>query len=240
MEVRRIPKPLLGVRGLAESRAIRAGVLGVVVALVVGLVWLGFVRYQAEARALQVESEVPQDMGVAVASAGGPATALPVPSEAPAPAPPVEIFVHVAGAVGKSGVYRLPKGARVADALAAAGGPAADGVQDALNLAEELQDGQKILVPTKKELESAPPVTFTAPSGTSQGAASKPAAPTKVNVNTGTVAQFDALPGVSPTVAKNIVDYRTKYGPFKKLEDLDKVSGIGPATLEKLRPYLAF
>ena len=229
---------------MAENRAIRAGVLGVVVALVVGLVWLGFVRYQAEARALQVESEVPQDMEGAVASAGEAATALPVASEAPAPAPSEEILVHVAGAVVKSGVYRLPKGARVSDALAAAGGAATEGVPDALNLAEGLEDGQKVVVPTKKELESAPPVAFAAPSPSggsgSAGGASKPAAPSKVNVNTGTVAQLDALPSVSPTVARNIVDYRIKYGPFKKLEDLDKVSGIGPATLEKLRPHLTF
>ena len=213
-------------------------------ALVMGLVWLGFVRYQAEARALQVDSEVPENMGVAVASAGEAATALPVAPETPAPSPPEEILVHVAGAVVKSGVYRLPQGARVTDAIDAAGGPSAEGVKDALSLAEPLVDGQKVIVPTKKELESAPPVAFTAPSpsggsGSASGA-SKPAAPAKVNVNAGTVAQFDALPNISPTVAKNIVDYRTKYGPFKKLEDLDKVSGIGPATLEKLRPYLTF
>lgn len=239
MGIRRIPHLLLGGDGLTENRAIRAGVLGVVVALVVGLVWLGFVRYQAEERALQA-AEDPLDTEVAVASAGKAATALPAASEAPPPPPTEEVLVHVAGAVVKSGVYRLPKGARMVDAIDAAGGPSADGVKDALSLAEALVDGQKIQVPTKKELESAPPATFTAPSGTAQGAASKPAAPAKVNVNTGTVTQLDALPSVSPTVAKNIVDYRTKYGPFKKLEDLDKVSGIGPSTLEKLRPYLTF
>jgi competence protein ComEA len=154
-------------------------------------------------------------------------------------------LVHVAGAVVKSGVYQLPKGARVADAIAAAGGAAGDGVPDALNLAEGLADGQKVLVPTKKELEAAPPVAFTASGPSAGGSGSggtsaKPAAPGKVNVNTGTVSQFDALPGVTPTAAKNIVDYRTKYGPFKKLDDLDKVSGIGPATLDKMRPYLTF
>lgn len=228
---------------MTENRAIRAGILGVVAALVAGLVWFGFVRYQADQRALQLAAGETVETKVAVISAGAAdVTATPVAPEAPAPPPQEEILVHVAGAVVKSGVYRLPKGARVADAIAAAGGAVADGVPDALNLAEGLADGQKVLVPTKKELESAPAVAFTGQSGTSGGstATSKPATPTKVNVNTGTVAQLDALPNVTPTVAKNIVDYRTKYGPFKKLEDLDKVSGIGAATLEKLRPYLTF
>jgi len=215
---------------VAEQGLIRYGVLGVVGALVAGLVWLGFVRYQAEQRSLQAVAPEPAAVEVTAAADS------PAPTTAPVVvAVPEQVVVHVAGAVVHPAVYRLEKGARVGDAIAAAGGALPDGVQDALNLADRLEDGQKISVPTKKELENAPPP----PVAVSTSAVAKaPATPARVNVNTGTVTQFDALPNVTPTVAKNIVDYRSKNGPFKKLEDLDKVSGIGPATLEKLRPYL--
>ncbi|HWI51875.1 MAG TPA: helix-hairpin-helix domain-containing protein [Symbiobacteriaceae bacterium] len=215
---------------MAEQGLIRYGVLGVVGALIAGLVWLGLVRYQADRRSLQAAAPEPAAAEVAAAAASPAPVAAPV-----LVAVPEQVVVHVAGAVVSPGVYKLEKGARVGDAIAAAGGALPEGVPDALNLADRLEDGLKISVPTKKELEAAPPP----PVAVSGQAAAKPAAaPAKVNVNTGTVAQFDALPNVSPTVAKNIVDYRSKNGPFKKLEDLDKVSGIGPATLEKMRPYL--
>lgn len=214
---------------MVEHRSIRFGVLGVVAVLVAGLTWLGLSRYQAEQRVLRAAAAEP----VAAPAVQAIGTAAPV--QATAPAPPEQNVVHVAGAVTRPGIYRLDKGARVADAIAAAGGALPDGVPDALNLADRVEDGQKIAVPTKKELEAAPPpaVAVTAPSGSKA-----PAPLAKANVNTATVAQLDSLPGLTPTVAKNIVEYRTKHGPFKKLEDLDKVSGIGPATLEKLRPFL--
>lgn len=220
---------------MVEQRTIRYGILGVVAALVAGLVWLGLVRYQAEQRTLEAVVEEPAALSD-VAAAPASAVALPEPALAP---PPEEILVHVAGAVVKPGVYRLTKGARVGEAIAAAGGALPEGVPDALNLADRLEDGQKIPVPTKKELESAPPPPVAVVQPKASSTVSITATPSVVNLNTGTAAQFDALPGVSPTVAKNIVDYRTKFGPFKKLEDLDKVSGIGPATIEKLRPYLS-
>ncbi|HWI65758.1 MAG TPA: helix-hairpin-helix domain-containing protein [Symbiobacteriaceae bacterium] len=219
---------------MAEQGIIRYGVLGVVAALMAGLVWLGFVRYQAEQRST--------DTAVAEAPALPAPAAAPVAAAAPAaamaPAPPEELVVHVAGAVNSPGLYKLPKGARVADAITAAGGAKPDAVVDAMNLADRLEDGMKFSIPTQKELEAAPPAPVQAAPVKATGS-SPAAAKGKVNLNTASAAQLDALPNVTPAVAKNIVEYRSKHGAFKTIEELDKVSGIGPATIEKLRPYLS-
>ncbi|HYF95903.1 MAG TPA: helix-hairpin-helix domain-containing protein [Symbiobacteriaceae bacterium] len=217
---------------MAEHRLVRYGVLSLVAAMAAGLVWIGLVRYQAERRAFQADTPALAASPAPVTPAAQATAVEPV----PVPAQPELVVVHVAGAVVKPGVYSLKPGARVDDAIAAAGGVLPDGVKDALSLAEHLVDGQKIVVPTKKELEAAPPPIVAVATGP---VPTKPPA-VKANVNTATFKQLDDLPGVTPTVAQNIVDYRAKNGPFKKLEDLDNVSGIGPATIEKLRPYLTF
>jgi competence protein ComEA len=216
---------------MTEHRSVRFGILGVVAALALGLVWLGIVRYQAEQRAGAAALPAP----VAVAA---PAATVDLPVAAPAPAV-AKITVHVAGAVVKPGVYQLDKGARVADAIAAAGGALPEGMPDALNLAALVEDGQKVFVSTKQELSSPPPpaareATYTpyAP----PAAAKAPAG--KVNVNTATAEQLDQVSGISPALAKAIVDYRTQHGPFKKLDDLDNVKGVGAATLLKLKEHL--
>ena len=135
-----------------------------------------------------------------------------------------ELVVHAAGAVRAPGVYRLPDGARVADLLEVAGGPAADADLDRLNLAAPLVDGAQVYVPRQGEA---------VPSGAWGGSASQPTGP--LDLNTATVEQLDALPGVGPATAQAIVAERERRGGFRSVDDLLDVRGIGPAKLEALR-----
>jgi competence protein ComEA len=137
-------------------------------------------------------------------------------------------LVHVAGAVVRPGVYRLPAGARVRDAVARAGGPTAKGDANAINLAAQVQDGVQIVVPRRGVATAA--VSGAAASGAAGGA---PAAP--VNLNTATLEQLDTLDGIGPVTAQAILAYRSEHGGFRSVEDLGQVSGIGPKTLEALR-----
>jgi competence protein ComEA len=131
------------------------------------------------------------------------------------------LVVHVVGAVRRPGLLRLREGARVADALARAGGPTRKADLSAVNLAAPLADGQQILVPPR-------PPPGAAPSG-----AAAPGA--KVSLAIATVDQLDELPGIGPITAQKIVDWRTSHGPFRSVDDLDDVPGIGPARIEQLR-----
>lgn len=149
------------------------------------------------------------------------------------PTAPAEILVHVAGAVALPGVYRLPAGARVVDALAAAGGPANDADTDAVNLAEELHDGDRILVPSVADAVVVPPGVSGSGSAGEAVPAGTPAGP--VDLNRADEAALDALPGVGPATAAAIVSYREEHGPFASVDDLADVRGIGPAKLEALR-----
>jgi competence protein ComEA len=139
------------------------------------------------------------------------------------------LLVHVVGAVRASGVVELAAGARVRDAVAAAGGPADDADLQQMNLAAPVADGQRIAVPRVGEA-AAPP----APSG----AAPDPAggAPTgPLNLNTATSTELEALPGIGPTLADAIVREREKLGGFKTIDDLKQVRGIGDARFEDIR-----
>ena len=129
------------------------------------------------------------------------------------------LVVHVAGAVASPGLYTLGGGARVADAVAAAGGAAAGADLDAVNLARVVVDGEQVRVPLIGE----PAVG---------GAASTDG---RVNINIADVAELDRLPGVGPVLAARIAEYRDAHGPFASVDALDDVSGVGPALLEKVR-----
>ncbi|MHC6230844.1 ComEA family DNA-binding protein [Arthrobacter sp. MMS24-T111] len=149
------------------------------------------------------------------------------------------VVVHVAGAVGAPGVVRLPQGSRVDDAIAAAGGPAAGAAVDRLNLALVLEDGQKIYVPTPGESLPAASGTGTVDSqepGTTPPGSTQ--AGGKINLNTASVAELDTLPKVGPVLAQRIVDWRKDHGPFKSVEELDAVDGVGPKMLESLLPLV--
>ena len=131
------------------------------------------------------------------------------------------VVVDVAGAVRRAGLYRLPHGSRIADAIARAGGATRRAELDLVNLAAPLADGEQVLVPSRGS---------GAPTASSSGA---PTAP--VDLNSATVEQLDALPGIGPVTAQKIVDYRQEHGPFTSVDDLDAIPGIGPARIENLR-----
>lgn len=137
------------------------------------------------------------------------------------------IVVHVAGAVVAPGLYELPAGARVADAVDAAGGATADAVLDQINLAREARDGEQVVVPDAAMAESAASggVGARGPSG-------------RVNLNRAGVDELQTLPGIGPVTAQRIVEYREQHGPFAEAGDLLHVPGIGPRTLEDVADHV--
>jgi competence protein ComEA len=179
--------------------------------------------------------------GAAPAAASGAGSGGSGPSDDPGSAPATtgagdgaEVVVHVAGAVTTPGVQHLPAGARVVDAVEAAGGAAPDADQSRINLAAPLEDGQQVYVPRLGELGGG--AGAAGPGGGSGGGAAGGAGDEAVvNLNTATVDQLDALPGIGPAIAQAVVDYRDRNGPFASVDQLLEVRGIGEAKLEDLR-----
>ena len=146
---------------------------------------------------------------------------------APTPGP---ISVHVAGAVGSPGVVEVPRGSRVIDAIAAAGGLAAGADESDINLAAFVEDGMKIEVR---------PAVAANPTGAVTGSPASTAASTqKVDINTATQAELERLPGIGPTIAGRIIEYREANGPFEKIGDIVRVSGIGPSTFDTIKDLI--
>jgi competence protein ComEA len=131
---------------------------------------------------------------------------------------PGMLTVYVSGAVAMPGVYPLPAGSRVDAAVQAAGGFLPGAEQESINLAKPLEDGQQIDVPGIVDT-----------SHVNAG---------RVNINTATVAELDALPGIGPTTAQSIVDYRLQNGPFQAIQDIQNVPGIGPATYDRIKDFI--
>ncbi len=136
------------------------------------------------------------------------------------------MYVHVAGAVRRPGLLRMPQGARTAAAIERAGGPTPRADLTLVNLAAELQDGQQIVVPVRGAV---------AP-GAGAGSAGGPAA--RIHLSTATVEQLDEIDGIGPTLAERIVEYRDANGGLGSLEELAEVEGIGEKRLETLRDAL--
>lgn len=179
----------------------------------------------------------PTATGLPAAAVDPAATGPPGSAAAPGPADPAgapagRIVVHVVGAVVSPGVVVLADGARVADAIAAAGGAASDADTEQLNLARVLGDGEQVRVPHAGEQLVAPDPGPSPPGGASGG--STPGGGV-VNINTAGAAELEALPGIGPALAARIVEYRDGHGPFASVDDLTDVPGIGPAKLEALR-----
>lgn len=130
-----------------------------------------------------------------------------------------DVVVHVAGAVADPGVYRLPLGARVADAVKRAGGLARGAAEDGINLAARLSDGQQVVVP-----------------GRGAGAAGTGAGP--VSLGSASADELDEIEGIGPVTAEKIIEFREQNGGISSVEELDEISGIGPATMEALRAEL--
>src|SRR6059058_3090397 len=143
-------------------------------------------------------------------------------------AAPTQLVVDVVGAVQRPGLYRLVQGARIADAVARAGGATRKANLAQVNLAAPLADGEQVVVPKHGVPGSVP-----ASGAGAVGAGGAPAAP--VQLSTATLEQLDTLPGVGPATAQKILDYRTKHGAFSSVDELDAVPGIGPKRLEQLR-----
>jgi competence protein ComEA len=138
-----------------------------------------------------------------------------------------DVVIHVAGAVESPGVYRLPAGSRVTDAVDRAGGPTRDAEVDAVNLAARLGDGQQIIIPARA----------VGSGGVSEGTAAA-TAEGPISLGSATLEQLDTIEGIGPVTAQNILDYRDQHGGVSSIDQLDEISGIGPATLEALRARL--
>ncbi|PZG17003.1 competence protein ComEA [Micromonospora craterilacus] len=163
---------------------------------------------------------------------GAPATPDPaeVTGDEPADAPTGELVVAVAGKVRRPGLVRLAAGARVADAVDAAGG-ALPGVDVAmLNPARKVTDGELILVGVP-----APTPAAGAPPGAGPVAGADPGTGGRVNLNTATATQLETLPGVGPVLAQRIIEHRDRHGGFRSVSDLRQVNGIGDARYEQLK-----
>lgn len=135
-----------------------------------------------------------------------------------------DVVVDVTGAVARPGVYRLPAGARVTDAVKRAGGASGGALLEAINLAARLADGQQVVVPKR------------GPAGAPLAAATNEEGP--IGLGTATVEQLDTIEGIGPVTAQDIIDFRDEHGGLSSVDQLDQVSGIGPATMESLRSRL--
>jgi competence protein ComEA len=148
------------------------------------------------------------------------------------PAPTKEpLVVQVVGAVPRPGVYEFPEGARVRDAVAAAGGLLTEADMSLINQAAPLEDGQLLEIPSINGTPGTPlaPVSTPVPGTTPIPNADL------ININTATLEQLDSLPGIGPTTAQKIIDYRTEHGPFTSIDKIMDVSGIGPSTFDKIK-----
>jgi competence protein ComEA len=148
--------------------------------------------------------------------------------------PTVSIRVHVVGAVAAPGVYTLESGARIIDAVQAAGGMTAVADAEGVNLADRVADGQQVRVPLVGAAPQ-PSLTPMPPGEGSSGAATASGAATRINVNAASAVELEQLPGIGPVLAQRIVDYRRDKGPFAAVEDLLQVQGIGDAILARIR-----
>jgi competence protein ComEA len=155
---------------------------------------------------------------------GQPITLLPPPTPAP-------LQVYVVGAVAAPGVYSLPAGSRVKEAVEAAGGALPEANLQAINLAALLEDGAKVSIPSTLIHTDEPPLPPSRASGTMPPSEKSGL----ININTATQAELESLPGIGSVIAQRIIAYRQANGPFSKIEDLLNVPDIGPKTFENIK-----
>jgi len=149
---------------------------------------------------------------------------LPAPTATP-------LTIYITGEVASPGIYKLPKNSRIQDVIDAAGGLTEEANVNGVNLAARVSDGQQVDIPKK-----APELTIGSETGGTPGAGGFLGAP--ININTAAEAELETLPGIGPTLAQRIVEYRTAFGFFGRIEDLMNVSGLGPATFEQIKPFV--
>lgn len=215
----RLDPVIARLEGYVAERLTATVALGIVVAVAVSVTVLviHFMRTPSARPALELTST-----GTAIPMVSTTTTA-------------VQVVVHAAGAVVNPGVYRMSSTSRVADLIESAGGFTQDADTDRINLAAPLGDGSRLYVPRKGESDV--PVAIgpdgqsaLEPDGSSQSTEARP-----LNLNTAKADELDELPGIGPATAAAIVDHRTKNGPFRSVDGLLEVRGIGPAKLEALR-----
>ena len=156
-----------------------------------------------------------------------------------------KIIVHISGAVQNEGIVELESGSRVADAIEKAGGLKENAYMDEINLAYQLEDGEKIHIPTveeQKEKENQESKVENESATGSDGTTSRSSnssinngSQIKININTATEEELDTLPGIGPSTATKILDYRKEKGKFKTIEEIKEVSGIGESKYEKIK-----
>jgi len=155
----------------------------------------------------------------------------------------LNIIVHISGAVNKEGVIELKENSRIADAIEKAGGLKDNACMDEINLAYKLEDGMKIYIPTIEEQKNEnikeesnnyiEKNNIVGDTNTNSNKQSKQT--TKVNINKATQTELEALPGIGPSIALKIVNYRKENGKFKSIEDLKQVNGIGDSKFNKIK-----
>ncbi|WKZ38036.1 MAG: helix-hairpin-helix domain-containing protein [Anaerolineales bacterium] len=175
------------------------------------------------------------------APAGQPVVLQPAPTKAP-------IAVHVIGAVPRPGLYQFSEGARVQDAIDAAGGLLATANVNAVNLAALLTDGQQLNIPYKSGSEPSDDTGLLELPGSSGAngsssttedlSSSEPSDNKLININTATLQELDSLPGIGPTLAQRIIDHRNENGAFSTIEEIMDVSGIGLSTFENIKDLI--
>lgn len=170
-------------------------------------------------------------VGIGLSARKAPAVIAPAARATPSPSISSSsgaLVVHVAGAVRRPGVIELPAGSRVADAIALAGGALSRADLDLLNLAAFVVDGSQVLVPTR----GPQPATIATPLAGATEAAT-------IDLNSADQALLETVPGLGPVKAAAIIAFRTEVGAFESIDQLLEVSGIGPATLESIRPFVS-
>ena len=167
-----------------------------------------------------------------------PAAPAPLTIITPTPRPTpttASVIVDVRGAVAQPGVYTLAAGSRVQDALAHAGNVLPNAETRNLNLARKLNEGDQIYIPTVGEATAPPPA---APGKSKASSAATQTPIGIININTATLEELDALPGIGPSLAQRIIDYREQNGAFKQIEDVKKVRGIGDALFGDIKDMI--
>lgn len=224
-----------------------AAVRGLVILLVLIALVAGYLVWRSQPREVVAAPDIVQS---ADGVTGLPPESLPLDPAAgagvaspgalaPEPSPssePVGVVVHVVGQVGRPGVVRLPPGSRVADAVEAAGGVTRRRAADSVNMARLVVDGEQIVVGASEGETGTTAAAAPGASAAEVGAGAATSGPLDINSASGE--QLDALPGVGPVIAGRIVEWRTAHGRFSSVDELGEVSGIGEATLARLRPLV--
>ena len=224
--------------GLAESDRVRVlpshrSAKAVAFAALVAVLLAGWFVLRDQPHASPIVPEVVRPVPAPSASRASPSEPAPSPSGVATTVSSADVVVHVAGQVARPGIYRLPSGSRVDDAVRAAGG-ARPGVDLAgLNLAQKVVDGQQIAVGVPGAVNGSGSQPAGGGGGNPAGGSGGP-----VNLNTATLEQLTALPGIGPVLAQHILDWRAAHGRFESVDQLTSVSGIGTAKFASLRPLV--